>query len=141
MNEWVIDASVVVKWIFPDQPDEIQAKKALNLLEGIRASAVEVIQPPHWLAETAAVATRLDAAIAAEVIPLLYAMELPIAGDLEIYRRAMSIAAELEHHLFDTLYHAVALERPATLVTADERYYRKARRLGRIVRLSEVAAS
>jgi hypothetical protein len=36
------------------------------------------------------------------------------------------------------LYHAVALTEPnATLVTADEQYYRKAHKVGRIVRLKE----
>ncbi len=37
--------------------------------------------------------------------------------------------------MFDTLYHAVALERDATLVTADLRYARKAERLGHLVAL------
>jgi predicted nucleic acid-binding protein len=47
------------------------------------------------------------------------------------------MAIELRHHLFDTLYHAVALERGASLVTADDAYFRKAYRLGGIVRLAE----
>lgn len=48
---------------------------------------------------------------------------------------AMALAVNLEHHLFDTLYHAVAIESGATLVTADERYYRKAAHHGSIVLL------
>jgi hypothetical protein len=37
--------------------------------------------------------------------------------------RACGLAIELDQHLFDTLYHAVARERPdAMLVAADERY-------------------
>jgi hypothetical protein len=44
----------------------------------------------------------------------------------------------LNHHLFDTLYHAVGLQAPnATLITADERYYRKAEPLGHIVLLED----
>jgi hypothetical protein len=42
--------------------------------------------------------------------------------------------------VFDTLYHAVALSHSnAVLVTADERYYRRALRPGQIVSLSEVS--
>jgi len=42
--------------------------------------------------------------------------------------------------VFDTMYHAVALSRPdALLVTADERYWRAARGVGRIVRLADFA--
>ena len=49
----------------------------------------------------------------------------------------MSIA--LDHHLFDTLYHAVALEEGATLVTADETYYGKAKDLGGVGLLADFA--
>ena len=39
-----------------------------------------------------------------------------MAVDLAIYRRAARLAGELGHHLFDTRYHAVALESDALLV-------------------------
>jgi predicted nucleic acid-binding protein len=65
-------------------------------------------------------------------------LELEVADTLAIYQRAGSLAVTLNHHLFDTLYHAVALETPeATFVTADDRYLDKARSLGRIVHVSE----
>jgi predicted nucleic acid-binding protein len=54
-----------------------------------------------------------------------------------IYRRAAEIAVALDHHLFDTLYHAVALEEGATLVTADEACLAKAKGLGGIVSLAD----
>lgn len=42
--------------------------------------------------------------------------------------------------MFDTLYHAIALEHPdVVLVTADERYWRAAHTQGRIVRLADFA--
>jgi hypothetical protein len=44
-----------------------------------------------------------------------------------------------EDPLFDTLYHAVALEEGATLVTADETYFSKAKGLGGIVSLANFA--
>ena len=53
------------------------------------------------------------------------------------YRRAAEISTALNHHLFDTLYHAVALEEGATLVTADEAYFTKAKGLGAIERLAD----
>jgi predicted nucleic acid-binding protein len=58
-----------------------------------------------------------------------------MAADLMIYKRASRLAAALNHHLFDTLYHAVALERDATLVSADGPYLRKAEHLGAIMAL------
>jgi predicted nucleic acid-binding protein len=47
-------------------------------------------------------------------------------------------AIETNHHLFDTLYHAVALENEdALLVTADDRYHMKAERYGMIAALRD----
>jgi phage-related protein len=46
-----------------------------------------------------------------------------------VLTRAGQLAVDLGHHLFDTLYHAVALEPEACLVTADDRYHHKARAL------------
>ena len=132
----VIDASVVVKWVFPESLEEENTEEALALLAAIQAGTVEPLQPPHWLAEVAAVVTRLRPEIANPVLDLLDAMELPVADDLILYKRASRIARDLDHHLFDTLYHAVALEYDGTLVSADDRYVRKAKRFGRIVSLA-----
>jgi predicted nucleic acid-binding protein len=57
-----------------------------------------------------------------------------------IYRRAVELAIGLSHHLFDTLYHATALENEAVMITADRRYHDKAAHLGRIMLLEQLAA-
>jgi hypothetical protein len=49
------------------------------------------------------------------------------------------MAVRLNHHLFDTLYHAVALEEGATLVTANGTYLTKAQGLDGIVALADFA--
>ena len=59
-------------------------------------------------------------------------------ADAGVYARALALAARHKHHLFDTLYHALALCTPgAQLVTADEAYWRKARSEGAMVRLAD----
>lgn len=131
----VIDASVVVKWVFPESEGEDDAEQALSLLTEVKAGRLNPLQPPHWLAEVGAVVTRLRPEIADSVLGLLDAMEFPVVNDLAVFKRASRIARDLDHHLFDTLYHAVAFEYDLTLVSADGRYYRKARRLGRIISL------
>ena len=133
----VLDASVIVKWFFPDPAREPHSDRALNVLEGVRAGQVEPLQPPHWQAEVAAVIARLNPKIAGTAIDLLDAMELPVSGEPAVYKRAAVLANKLNQHLFDTLYHAVALEHDAMLVSADRRYYGKARHLGCIVYLAE----
>ena len=133
----VVDASVAVKWFLPESSREQDADRATTLLHAVREGRVDLVQPPHWLAEVAAVITRLRPEIAAEAIDLLDAMEIETTADAELYKRASDLAKKLNQHLFDTLYHALALANDALLVTADDRYLRKARALGKVVALSE----
>jgi predicted nucleic acid-binding protein len=131
----VIDASVVVKWVFPESEEEEGTEEALSLLAEVQAGRLSPLQPPHWLAEVAAVVTRIRPEIADSVLDLLDAMEFPVVNDLAVFKRASRISRDLDHHLFDTIYHAVAFEYDTTLVSADGRYFRKARSLGRITPL------
>jgi predicted nucleic acid-binding protein len=133
----VVDASVVVKWFLPDPESEPDGDRAAALLRAVQWRQATLLQPVHWLAEVAAVVTRLRPTIAERSLALLDALELPVADDIAIYQRASRIAAQLQHHLFDTLYHAVALEHDRLLVTADDTYARKAQGLGAIVGLRE----
>lgn len=133
----VLDASVIVKWFLPDPRQEPHADQALALLEDLKAGRVAAEQPPHWLAEVAAVITRLRPEIAETAIELLDAMELPVTGDMMSLKRASQLSRELNHHLFDTLYHAVAFECGCTLITADDHYFRKASRLGNLMALED----
>ncbi|MEO8316212.1 MAG: hypothetical protein ABI645_15625 [Pseudomonadota bacterium] len=84
----------------------------------------------------AAVAARLTPSTAVRDVELIAALELPTTDDPNVIARVTGLAIETRHHLFDTLYHAVALEHEdALLVTADDRYLAKAGRFGRIASL------
>jgi predicted nucleic acid-binding protein len=138
MTTVVLDASVVVKWVFPERPKESHSREALEILQHINDARLSVSQPPHWLAEVAAVTARLEPGLALQTVSLLYAMELPVLDEADVYHQACELAVMLNHHVFDTLYHAVAVVHgDARLITADEIYYRKAHRVGRIVRLGD----
>ena len=142
MTTVVLDASVIVKWIFADRVEESHSLQALQILQFVKESRIAVVQPPHWLAEAAAVIVRLDPSRARQAVSLLHAMEFPVVTGVDLYHKACDLSASLKQHVFDTLYHAVAFtESSATLVTADETYYRKAHRAGRIVRLKEFSLS
>ncbi|ALA57481.1 type II toxin-antitoxin system VapC family toxin [Nitrospira moscoviensis] len=141
MTTVVLDASVVVKWIFADRAEESHSLQALHILRDIQESRVSVLQPPHWLAEAAAVIVRLDDERARQAVLLLHALELPVVTGPEVYQKACELAASHNQHLFDTLYHAVALTEPgATLVTADEQYYRRVYKAGGMMRLKDYSS-
>jgi predicted nucleic acid-binding protein len=133
----VVDASVAVKWVIRDPLVEANLNRASAVLRAIRARAVEVVEPPHWPAEVVSVIARARPHRVSLLLGILEALPFRVAANLVIYNRAAEIAIELNHHLFDTLYHAVALEEGATLVTVDDVYFRKARHIGAIEQLGE----
>ena len=129
----VLDTSVILKWLLEDPAREPDTEKAFALIESVVSGRLEILQPVHWLAEVAVVAARLVPRTAVGDVEMLAAFEFPTTDSPTVIRRATNLAVEINHHLFDTLYHAVALEHEdALLVTADERYYRKAESHGTI---------
>jgi predicted nucleic acid-binding protein len=137
----VLDASVVLKWLLEDPVREPDTEKAFAVVESVVRGKLEVLQPVHWLAEVAAVAARLTPQTAVSDVEMLSALEFPTTDDPNVIRRATNLAIETNHHLFDALYHAVALEHDdALLVTADDRYFGKAERYGRIAALRDWGA-
>ena len=137
----VVDASVIVKWLFNDPEREEDTDRAGRLMSAIVEGDLRVIQPVHWLVEVAAVLARESPRRAERDSALLAALDLPTANGPEIIQRASRLAVDLAHHLFDTLYHAVALERQAVLVTADDRYLQKAKDLGSAIHIGDVDLS
>ena len=134
---FVIDASVAVKWFFPESSEEQNTEQAISILQRMGSGSIEPLQPVHWMSEVVAVFNRLDPNIVDNAIDLLDAMEFATADSPEIYKRASAIARETRQHVFDTLYHAVALEHEVVLVTADTKYLNKAGKLGRLVSLDQ----
>ncbi len=135
----VADASVIVKWLLPEKERGSDSDLALSLLASVREGALALLQPPHWLAEVAAVLTRISPQTAEADVADLFAMQLPVSDTAEVFLTGCRLARTLDHHLFDTLYHAVALEtQGALLVTADARYFRKASGQGAIAMLADL---
>ena len=133
----VVDASVVLTWLLGDARHEADTDRASQLMRRIAGGEERAIQPVHWLLEVGAVLTRVSAAGAQDDMLMLQAMSLAVDDSPEVIRRACGLAIELEQHLFDTAYHAVAFQNDAVLVTADERYLERSGQVGRIVRLAD----
>ena len=142
MRRFVLDASVILRALIEDEGSAAGHVQAVTLWELAGIGQVDVRQPPHWLAEIAGVLARRAPDTAADDMRLLHAMDFPTVGDAETYALATDLAIELEQHVFDTLYHAVAISvEDGVLVTADRRYYGKAWHLGRIAYLADLDLS
>ena len=138
----VVDASVILKWLLDDPEAEEDTLIASELMRRVLSGEEEIIQPIHWLAEVSAVLSRVSPDSAVQDVEMLHALELPTRDDAAIHRRACHLSIELKQHVFDTLYHSVALETDdALLVTADERYLRASRHLAGVTSLTAWGAS
>ena len=134
----VIDASVVIKWLLQNPEREPGTDKATQLMEMVIKGEQPVLQPIHWLIEVSAVLARESPATAADDVMMLSALELPASDEPQVLQRGVELGMELNQHLFDTFYHAVALEsEDGVLVTADQRYLRAARTKGQIMDLMD----
>lgn len=138
MKKFVLDANVILKWFLFENKDEQDVNQSFEILRLITSGQIKIIQPVHWLVEVMAVLIRLRPKITSTSLDALYLMNFDVADSLEIYRVASLLSEEFKHHLFDTLYHAVALCHTNTIfVTADEQYFKKAYRKGCIICLKD----
>ena len=131
----VVDASVAVKWFVTGDwaLKEHDLEPAAALLRATADRDLALLQPPHFMAEVAAVLARLMPQGVQQAIKDLADLDIVWAEPTQALPTAIELAVRLDHHLFDTLYHALALNSPDTvLITADRRYYDKAHGVGRI---------
>ena len=135
----VVDASVAVKWFLGSSSDEPHLSQAEAVAAAIERSETELLAPGHWLAEVIAVLARIDPGAIDDALLLLDDMKPTLIHGVPVLKRAADMSIALNHHLFDTLYHAVALEEGATLVTADTAYFGKAKDLGGVQLLADFA--
>ena len=112
----------------------IKAGHGQQTLSGV----ADAVQPPHFYAEMAAVLARAKPDTAREDMNDLLQLDFRVAEGPELYALAIDLSRRYGHHLFDTLYHALALlHSEAVLVTADRRYFAKAQKEGRIILLGD----
>ncbi len=135
----VVDASVAAKWAIRDPTVEPDADKAVAILRAIRSRTIDAIEPQHWVPEVLSVIARARPQRVPLVLGILSTLSFAEVRQFAIYRRAADMSIALNHHLFDTLYHAVALEERAMLVTADNAYFSKAKDLGGVQLLADFA--
>jgi hypothetical protein len=101
-----LDASVILRWLLADPGRERDTERATVLVQAVVAGELEILQPFHWLAEVAAVLARLSPETATDDTLMLSAMEIPTTDEVQVLGRACTLAIDMQHHLFDTLYHA-----------------------------------
>jgi predicted nucleic acid-binding protein len=114
----VVDASVAALWVL-DQEGTTRAHAMRSEGELIAPSLVaSEIGSALWKATRRRDITRTDALAAIEAALLPFEMLVP---DEELRARALAIAVDLDHPIYDCFYLALAERERAPLITADKR--------------------
>jgi predicted nucleic acid-binding protein len=133
----VVDASVALKWFLREVPQEPQLDRAEAVVAALDRGGTRLFAPIHWTAEVIGVLARIRPDLVDAALVALADTNPKVVHGASVLKHAADLSIALNHHLFDTLYHAVALEEGATLVTADEVYFAKAQQLGSVQRLAD----
>ena len=126
MIGWVVDASVVVKWLV----DENFSEEAAALLD----SGSTCVAPALVFAEVAnalwAMRRRRDIAAddLTEAVNTLQAAPLSVpVSMLHLSAAASRLATDLDHPVYDCFYLALAVQTQYPMVTADVRFHDRVR--------------
>ncbi len=93
MTHLTLDASVIRKWYLdPSVEADVEAAQAIAI--ALRAGQIAVVQPPHWLAEVAAVTARMLPNDAATIVDELAKLNLEAMAGTALYQRAVRLALE-----------------------------------------------
>lgn len=128
MKRLVVDASVAVKWVLPE--DDSERAEVLVLRNDVLLHA-----PAFLFMEAANVfwakarGGQLDSSQAPDRLSRLRRAPLLVWDGDEPLPRALDLARSLDHAVYDCAYLALALHLDAVYITADRRFWNKAQRI------------
>lgn len=125
MKKYVVDASVILKWVVGDE-HETDHDKARNLLLAWMHGSIELAAPTLWVYEVGNFLGRRFPEDAGEKMDLLINLGIRSKEPArEMYALCFGWMKEYGVTFYDASYLAVALEMQASLVTADEKFVNK----------------
>lgn len=133
---YVLDACVLLKWVFDYEED---SKVALRFLDLILNERIDVAVPVNCFIEISNILAGKKYKDGLEFLSkMLYLGIDQYDFTLKLASGAWEIVEQYEGIVFyDALYHALALKLGGTFVTADERYYERAKALKHILLLKD----
>lgn len=121
MSDYVVDASVVVKWFLPE-PDAEAARR-------LRSQKLECEAPDLLLLEVSNVLWKhtirgsLDLETAQEAVKILEIAPIRLRTAESLFADAFRLAVETRRSVYDCTYLSLAIQVGCPLVTADRRFY------------------
>ncbi len=133
MTTMVIDASVILVYLLEEQKSV--ADKVASLLKKAEQKSIVLLSTSLFPLEVANGLrfSMKDASHAAEILNdfSILPIEIIALNNIQI-KKALEIAYELGTTVYDASYHVLAIARNAIYITADKKYFDKAKQLGNI---------
>ncbi len=142
MNIYVPDASVVLKWVMPEER-EAHLPQALAIAEAALGGRILLRLPSLWYYEIGNIVSRHLPTQADELLQKLHIMLLPwTQGPTSEWQAlALELVRRYGVTFYDASYHALAISLSGVMVTADGRYLERASAAGHILALADWRAS
>jgi predicted nucleic acid-binding protein len=123
---YVVDASVALKWLI-DEADHDRARRLLVSVDELHAPDLVHIEVAN-AAWRRAMRRDIDRRQAEVIVASIMEAPVMIHRASEFTERALDIALELSHPIYDCVYLACAEATAGVVVTADDRLVRAVRR-------------
>jgi predicted nucleic acid-binding protein len=125
-KNFVVDASVIAKWVL-DEPED--REQALLMMKQFAENKVNLFVPAHFFSEVSNIIGRKSPKFATSFISEL--LTSPIT-ECRLTIEAAAIAFDLmgrhkKISFYDAFYHALALDLGCDFITADRKYYETAK--------------
>jgi predicted nucleic acid-binding protein len=127
----VPDASVLLKWVLRD-PDEEERTPALALRGAWLDGDVELLVPTLWVYEVGNVLGLKQPATAGKLLAAMIDLRLPEQTAASYAEAIVDLMRSYGVTFYDAAYHALAVVRGGTMLTADRRYATKCYAAGHV---------
>ena len=123
----VVDASIAFLWL-ANEPDRERADRLLEASVPLFAPALMAVEVTNaWWKKSRR--GEMDANDVEQALTLLFSLRIAWKPSGPLLRRAVRLATELGHPVYDCVYLALATDHAAAIATADERLRRAAERV------------
>jgi predicted nucleic acid-binding protein len=127
----VPDASVILKWMLQG-PDEAARDPSLALRDAWLEGALEIVVPTLWIFEVGNVLGLKQPAKAEALLQTVIDLALPEESAAAYATSILRVMREHDVTFYDAAYHALAIVRQGTMLTADRRYVKKGEAAGHV---------
>ena len=137
MNVYVIDASVILKWVLPKNISPLQVQ-ALSIRDALIERKIDIIVPSLWRYEVGNTLGRLIPINAFDLLTACVNIGFyEVKESSERDKTALELMNKWQVSFYDASYHALAIINGIEFITADEKYSNKVKDQGNMLALKD----